>query len=94
MVNGQELQFATNHLGHFALAVGLHPALAAAGGARIVSVSSSGHLRCPVVFDDLDFAFRDVRAVRRLRPVQDRQRAVRRRGRAGGGPTTASSRTR
>jgi NAD(P)-dependent dehydrogenase (short-subunit alcohol dehydrogenase family) len=59
LVNGQELQFATNHLGHFALALGLHSALAAASGARIVSVSSSGHLRCPVVFDDLDFAFRE-----------------------------------
>ncbi len=59
LVGGRELQLATNHLGHFALAVGLHPALAAAGGARVVSVSSSGHLRCPVVFDDLDFAFRD-----------------------------------
>ena len=56
---GNEMQFATNHLGHFALAVGLHDALAAAGSARIVSVSSSGHLRSPVVFDDIDFAFRD-----------------------------------
>jgi NAD(P)-dependent dehydrogenase (short-subunit alcohol dehydrogenase family) len=59
LVNGREVQFATNHLGHFALAVGLHRALSSAGGARVVSVSSSGHLRCPVVFDDLDFAFRD-----------------------------------
>jgi NAD(P)-dependent dehydrogenase (short-subunit alcohol dehydrogenase family) len=56
---GREMQFATNHLGHFALALGLHDALAAAAGARIVSVSSSGHLRSPVVFDDLDYAFRD-----------------------------------
>jgi NAD(P)-dependent dehydrogenase (short-subunit alcohol dehydrogenase family) len=56
---GREMQFATNHLGHFALALGLHDALAAAGNARIVSVSSSGHLRSPVVFDDLDYAFRD-----------------------------------
>jgi NAD(P)-dependent dehydrogenase (short-subunit alcohol dehydrogenase family) len=56
---GRELQFATNHLGHFALALGLHDALAAAGNARIVSVSSSGHLRSPVVFDDLDYAFRE-----------------------------------
>jgi NAD(P)-dependent dehydrogenase (short-subunit alcohol dehydrogenase family) len=54
-----ELQFATNHLGHFALSVGLHDALAAAESARVVSVSSSGHLRSPVVFDDIDFAFRD-----------------------------------
>jgi NAD(P)-dependent dehydrogenase (short-subunit alcohol dehydrogenase family) len=57
--DGHEMQFATNHLGHFALAVGLYDALAAAGGARIVSVSSGGHLRSPVVFDDIDFAFRD-----------------------------------
>jgi NAD(P)-dependent dehydrogenase (short-subunit alcohol dehydrogenase family) len=56
---GHEMQFATNHLGHFALATGLHAALASAGGARIVSVSSSGHLRSPVVFDDVDYAFRD-----------------------------------
>ncbi len=57
--SGHEMQFATNHLGHFALAVGLHGALAAAGNARVVSVSSGGHLRSPVVFDDIDFAFRD-----------------------------------
>jgi NAD(P)-dependent dehydrogenase (short-subunit alcohol dehydrogenase family) len=57
--SGHEMQFATNHLGHFALTVGLHGALAAAGAARIVSVSSGGHLRSPVVFDDIDYAFRD-----------------------------------
>jgi NAD(P)-dependent dehydrogenase (short-subunit alcohol dehydrogenase family) len=56
--DGHEMQFSTNHLGHFALSLGLHDALAAAGNARIVSVSSSGHLRSPVIFDDLDFAFR------------------------------------
>ncbi|HVV18879.1 MAG TPA: SDR family NAD(P)-dependent oxidoreductase [Pseudonocardiaceae bacterium] len=55
---GWELQFATNHLGHFALARGLHDALASAGGARIVSVSSSAHLRSPVVFDDIHFRSR------------------------------------
>jgi NAD(P)-dependent dehydrogenase (short-subunit alcohol dehydrogenase family) len=56
---GRELQFATNHLGHFALALGLHDALAAADGvARIVSLSSRGHLRSPVDFDDLDFSAR------------------------------------
>jgi NAD(P)-dependent dehydrogenase (short-subunit alcohol dehydrogenase family) len=52
---GWELQFATNHLGHFALAAGLHGALAAASGARVVSVSSSAHLRSPVVFEDIHF---------------------------------------
>jgi NAD(P)-dependent dehydrogenase (short-subunit alcohol dehydrogenase family) len=54
---GHETQFATNHLGHFRLAVGLHPALAQGDGARIVSVSSSAHLRSPVVFDDLNYSF-------------------------------------
>jgi NAD(P)-dependent dehydrogenase (short-subunit alcohol dehydrogenase family) len=52
---GWESQFATNHLGHFALTTGLHGALAAADGARVVSVSSSGHLRSPIVFDDIMF---------------------------------------
>lgn len=54
---GFELQFATNYLGHFALTMGLHGALAAANGARVVSVSSSGHFFSPVVFDDLGFDF-------------------------------------
>jgi NAD(P)-dependent dehydrogenase (short-subunit alcohol dehydrogenase family) len=52
---GWELQLATNHLGHYALAVALHDALAAAGRARVVSLSSRGHLRAPVDFDDLGF---------------------------------------
>jgi NAD(P)-dependent dehydrogenase (short-subunit alcohol dehydrogenase family) len=55
---GYEMQFATNHLGHFALATGLHRSLAAAGGARVVSVASIGHLFSPVVFDDLHYRFR------------------------------------
>jgi NAD(P)-dependent dehydrogenase (short-subunit alcohol dehydrogenase family) len=56
--DGHELQFATNHLGHFALTLGLYDPLAAAGNARVVNVSSAGHLRSPVIFDDIDFAFR------------------------------------
>jgi NAD(P)-dependent dehydrogenase (short-subunit alcohol dehydrogenase family) len=55
---GWEMQFATNHLGHFALALGLHDALAAGGEARVVSLSSRGHLRSPVVFDDINFSSR------------------------------------
>ncbi|MFC4242485.1 SDR family NAD(P)-dependent oxidoreductase [Gryllotalpicola reticulitermitis] len=51
---GHELQFATNHLGHFRLAVGLLPALRAEG-ARVVAVSSRASLNSPVVFDDIDF---------------------------------------
>jgi NAD(P)-dependent dehydrogenase (short-subunit alcohol dehydrogenase family) len=53
---GVELQFATNHLGHFLLATGLHDALRAAGGARVVSLSSSAHMYCPILFDDPTFA--------------------------------------
>ncbi|HEX8393818.1 MAG TPA: SDR family NAD(P)-dependent oxidoreductase [Longimicrobium sp.] len=55
---GWDPQFAINHLGHFALTLGLRRALAQAGGARVVSVSSSAHQRSPVIFDDLHFAFR------------------------------------
>ena len=55
---GYEMQFATNHLGHFTLAAGLHTSLANAGGARVVSVASIGHLFSPVVFDDLHYRFR------------------------------------
>jgi NAD(P)-dependent dehydrogenase (short-subunit alcohol dehydrogenase family) len=54
---GFEVQFGTNYLGHFALTVGLHKALRAANGARVVCLSSSGHLLSPVVFDDLNFDF-------------------------------------
>jgi NAD(P)-dependent dehydrogenase (short-subunit alcohol dehydrogenase family) len=55
---GWEMQFATNHLGHFHLATRLHPALAAAGaggGARVVSVSSVGHVNGGVDFEDPHF---------------------------------------
>jgi NAD(P)-dependent dehydrogenase (short-subunit alcohol dehydrogenase family) len=56
---GWELQFATNHLGHFALAWALHDALAQGaqdrGIARIVSLSSTAHMRAPVDFDDVHF---------------------------------------
>jgi NAD(P)-dependent dehydrogenase (short-subunit alcohol dehydrogenase family) len=59
---GWELQFATNYYGHFALALGLHDALASADGARIVSVSSSAHLMSGIVFDDIHFRERDYEA--------------------------------
>jgi NAD(P)-dependent dehydrogenase (short-subunit alcohol dehydrogenase family) len=50
---GWEAQFATNHLGHFALVNRLWSAFT--DGARVVSVSSRGHHYGPVRFDDLDF---------------------------------------
>ncbi len=51
---GWEAQFATNHLGHFALVNRLWPAIARGRDARVVSVSSRGHHFSPVRFDDLD----------------------------------------
>lgn len=51
---GWEAQFATNHLGHFALVNRLWPAIAA-GGARVVSVSSGGHHNSPIRWDDVHF---------------------------------------
>jgi NAD(P)-dependent dehydrogenase (short-subunit alcohol dehydrogenase family) len=52
---GWEMQLATNHLGHFALALGLRSAMKAAGHARAVVVSSVGHVNADVDFDDLMF---------------------------------------
>ncbi|MGW3133284.1 SDR family NAD(P)-dependent oxidoreductase [Streptomyces sp. NPDC001076] len=52
---GWELQLATNYLGHFALAAGLHPALRAARAARVVVVSSGAHRNHPVDLDDPQF---------------------------------------
>ncbi|MGQ5262629.1 SDR family NAD(P)-dependent oxidoreductase [Micromonospora sp. ZYX-F-536] len=59
---GWERQFAINHLGHAELTLGLHDALAAAHGARIVVVSSSAHQQSPVVFDDIHFTARPYEA--------------------------------
>jgi NAD(P)-dependent dehydrogenase (short-subunit alcohol dehydrogenase family) len=53
---GWEAQFATNHLGHFALTNRLWPLLSADGGARVVALSSTGHKLSPIRFDDLQFA--------------------------------------
>ena len=52
--SGWEAQFATNHLGHYALVNRLWPALAVRG-ARVVSVSSMGHDRSPMRWDDVQF---------------------------------------
>ncbi|MEU6144406.1 oxidoreductase [Streptomyces sp. NPDC047081] len=55
---GYEVQFATNHLGHFQLVRRLWPALVAADGARVVVVSSRGIRFGGVDFDDLHFGHR------------------------------------
>jgi NAD(P)-dependent dehydrogenase (short-subunit alcohol dehydrogenase family) len=52
---GYEAQFATNHLGHFQLTARLWPALKAANGARVVSLSSIGHRISPPDLEDPNF---------------------------------------
>jgi NAD(P)-dependent dehydrogenase (short-subunit alcohol dehydrogenase family) len=52
---GYEAHFATNHLGHFQLAVRLWPALRRAEGARVVAVSAWAHRLSPVHLDDPNF---------------------------------------
>ncbi|MGW2745612.1 SDR family NAD(P)-dependent oxidoreductase [Streptomyces sp. NPDC001450] len=49
---GWEAQFATNHLGHYALVNRLWPAIEP-GGARVVSVSSRGHHFSGIRWDDV-----------------------------------------
>lgn len=54
--DGFELQFGTNHLGHFALTGLLLDHLLAVPGSRVVTVSSLGHrLRAAIHFDDLQW---------------------------------------
>ena len=54
-VDGFETQFGTNHLGHFLLIQLLTPSLVAAGGARVVLLSSAGHRFGDVDLDDPGF---------------------------------------
>ena len=51
--DGFEMQFGTNHLGHFALTGLLLPTLFATPGSRIVTVSSMAHQMGTIQFDDL-----------------------------------------
>ncbi|MCC6849246.1 MAG: SDR family NAD(P)-dependent oxidoreductase [Deltaproteobacteria bacterium] len=53
--DGFEMQFGSNHLGHFLAVCSLAPALLRSGAARVVSLSSRGHHIAPVDFDDLGF---------------------------------------
>jgi NAD(P)-dependent dehydrogenase (short-subunit alcohol dehydrogenase family) len=57
--DGFELQLGTNHLGHFVLTCLLAPALLAAAPARIVNLSSGGHVISDVHWDDPNFARHD-----------------------------------
>jgi NAD(P)-dependent dehydrogenase (short-subunit alcohol dehydrogenase family) len=53
--DGFELQFGTNHVGHFLLTCLLAPALLKSPAARIVNLSSGGHLASDIVWDDPNF---------------------------------------
>ncbi|BDU71790.1 oxidoreductase [Mesoterricola silvestris] len=53
---GFELQFGTNHLGHFALTGHLLPLLQATPGSRVVTMSSGVHRVGRIRFEDLHFA--------------------------------------
>ncbi len=71
--DGFELQFGTNHLGHFALTGLLLDRVLAAPGSRIVTVSSVGHrFARRIRFDDLQWE-RELQPGRRVRAVQARQ---------------------
>ena len=54
-VEGYELQFGTNHLGHFLLTNLLVPALIAGAPARVVNLSSGGHRSSDILWDDPNF---------------------------------------
>lgn len=60
--DGLEMQFGTNHIGHFLMTNLLMPAILAggeSGGGRIVNLSSRGHHLDTVHFDDLKFEQRE-----------------------------------
>jgi NAD(P)-dependent dehydrogenase (short-subunit alcohol dehydrogenase family) len=57
--DGFEMQFGTNHLGHFELSRLLTPQLVAAEGARIVNLSSDGHQLSDVDLDDPNWERRE-----------------------------------
>jgi NAD(P)-dependent dehydrogenase (short-subunit alcohol dehydrogenase family) len=52
---GHELQFGTNHLGHFLFTNLLLPAVTASAPARIVNLTSAGHQSSDIVWDDVDY---------------------------------------
>jgi NAD(P)-dependent dehydrogenase (short-subunit alcohol dehydrogenase family) len=57
-VQGFELQFGTNHLGHFLLTALLAPALLAGAPARVVNLSSGGHRSSDIHWDDPNYQSR------------------------------------
>lgn len=62
--DGHEMQFGTNHLGHFALTMGLIPCLKQAvketgRNSRVVNLSSTAHANSDFNFEDYNFKTRD-----------------------------------
>ena len=57
--DGFEMQFGTNHVGHFLLTCLLVPALLAGAPSRVVNLSSGGHMGSDIVWDDPNFERRD-----------------------------------
>jgi len=57
--DGFELQFGTNHVGHFLLTCLLVPQLLADPPARVVNLSSGGHMTSDIVWDDVMYERRD-----------------------------------
>jgi hypothetical protein len=74
--DGFEMQFGTNHLGHFLLTALLFPAVMAGDAPRIVNLSSAGHSTQRRRPRRHQLRARRLRPVDRLRPVEDRQRPV------------------
>lgn len=56
---GWESQFGINHLGHMALTLALEPAIDKAAQTRVVTLSSTGHVRSDVIWDDPNYKTRD-----------------------------------
>ena len=56
---GFEMQFGTNHVGHFLLTCLLVPQLLADPPSRVINLSSGGHRGSDIVWDDINFERRD-----------------------------------
>ena len=57
--DGFEMQFGTNHVGHFLLTCLLVPLLLADPPSRVVNLSSGGHMGSDIVWDDVNFERRE-----------------------------------
>ena len=55
---GWERQFGTNHLGHMAMSLALAEAMQRTENARLVALSSTGHVRSDIIWDDPNYTQR------------------------------------